>query len=129
MFFMPGGVWMGSVAGAAAVGGFLAHSVRGRASSVFGPSVYHGDRRRKAVALTFDDGPSESTPALLEVLARANARATFFMCGRNVERLPEIAREVAAAGHEIGNHSDTHPRFDFHSRSFMREELARTQDA
>ena len=61
------------------------------------------------MALTFDDGPSESTPQILEILARYGAPATFFQCGANVERLPEIARDVAAAGHEIGNHSYTHP--------------------
>ena len=105
----------------------MAYAVRGRSSSVFGPSVYHGDRGRKSLALTFDDGPSESTPALLELLAKFGVRATFFMCGANVERLPEIAKAVAAAGHEIGNHSDTHPRFDFHSGAFIYRELAEAQ--
>ena len=114
--------------GVLAAGGFLAHAARGRSSTVFGPSVYHGDRARNALALTFDDGPSEFTPALLDVLARHNARATFFMCGKNVERLPHIARQVAEAGHEIGNHSDTHPRFDFCSAAFMERELAAAQE-
>lgn len=110
-----------------AAGGFLAHAVRGRASAVFGPSVYHGDRARPAIALTFDDGPSESTAALLRILARHDVTATFFMCGKNVERLPAVARAVAAAGHEIGNHSDTHPRFDFCSADFICDELVRGQ--
>jgi peptidoglycan/xylan/chitin deacetylase (PgdA/CDA1 family) len=77
--------------------------------------------------LTFDDGPSESTAALLRILARHNVSATFFMCGKNVERLPEVARAVAAAGHEVGNHSDSHPRFDFCSAAFIYDELARGQ--
>lgn len=108
-------------------GAGLAYAVRGRSSRMFGPSVYHGNRRRKSVALTFDDGPSESTPALLELLAKFGIKATFFMCGSNVDRLPEIAAAVGAAGHEIGNHSDTHPRFDFCSAEFIYRELAEAQ--
>ncbi len=105
----------------------FAYAVRGRSSQAFGPSMYRGDRAQSAIALTFDDGPSESTPALLELLKQHDVRATFFMCGKNVERLPEIARAVVEAGHEIGNHTDTHPRFDFCSRAFIYDELARTQ--
>jgi peptidoglycan/xylan/chitin deacetylase (PgdA/CDA1 family) len=125
---MPDGVLIGGSLGLAATGGFLAHAVRGRASTVFGPSVYRGDRGRRAIALTFDDGPSESTPALLDVLARHGVPATFFMCGKNVERLPQIARAVADAGHEIGNHSNSHPRFDFCSGGFIYHELAQAQE-
>jgi len=102
--------------------------VRGRSSSLLGRSVYHGDRTRPAIALTFDDGPSESTSALLQLLERHQVTATFFMCGQNVERLPKTARAVAAAGHEIGNHSDSHPRFDFASREFIYRELAAGQE-
>lgn len=65
----------------------------------------------QAVALTFDDGPDVDTPAILEVLARHGAKATFFMTGEQVQRYPEIARAVAQAGHEIGNHSMTHRNF------------------
>ena len=105
------------------------YAVRGRSSRVFAPSVYHGDRSRASVALTFDDGPSESTPALLEILAKQNIRATFFMCGRNVRRCPRVARQVAAAGHEIGNHTDSHPRLDFRSREFIYAEMALAQES
>jgi len=105
----------------------MAYAARGRSSSLFGPSVYHGDRGRRSLALTFDDGPSESTPALLDLLAKSGIRATFFMCGLNVARLPAVAREVREAGHEIGNHSDTHPRFDFKSKTFIYHELSQAQ--
>ncbi|MGA3077917.1 MAG: polysaccharide deacetylase family protein [Bryobacteraceae bacterium] len=108
---------------------FLAWAVRGRASSVFGPSVHHGPPGRKAIALTFDDGPSESTPHVLELLERYRAPATFFQIGVNVERLPQIARAVHAAGHEIGNHSHTHPLFCFHSVEFIYQEFVRAQRA
>jgi peptidoglycan/xylan/chitin deacetylase (PgdA/CDA1 family) len=66
-----------------------------------------GDRRH--VALTFDDGPSaKSTPLFLELLRERNIRATFFLLGREVERAPEVARAIAADGHEIAVHGWTH---------------------
>ena len=68
-----------------------------------------GTGTRKSIALTFDDGPSESTPDLLDYLDKEGIAATFFQCGMNVKRLPHIAGQVAAAGHEIGNHSYSHP--------------------
>ena len=115
----------GAAAGASA---FLAWAVRGRSSAVFGPSVWHGIPGGRAIALTFDDGPSESTPQILEILARHGVPATFFQIGVNVERLPAIARQVLAAGHVIGNHSHTHPLFCFHSPAFIERDLRRAQE-
>jgi peptidoglycan/xylan/chitin deacetylase (PgdA/CDA1 family) len=121
---------LGGLAGAG-VGAatFLAWTVRGRASSVLGPSVYRGRRDRKSIALTFDDGPSESTPRILDLLHQYQTPATFFQIGANVVRLPNVARAVIAAGHEIGNHSHTHPLFCFHSARFIYNEFARAQSA
>ena len=116
------GVVSAGVAGAA-------WAVRGRSSDLFGPSVWHGRRDRKSVALTFDDGPSESTPAVLDCLSHHQARATFFQCGSNALRLPEIARAVAENGHEIGHHSHTHPNFALQRPEFIRNEFARAQQA
>ncbi len=63
-------------------------------------------------ALTFDDGPDpEFTPALLRILERHEARATFFMLGQAAKKHPEIVRQVAQNGHAIGNHSWNHPSF------------------
>lgn len=118
-------------AGATAVctsAGVLAYAVRVPSSSLLAPSVYKGAGARPAIALTFDDGPSESTPELLEILARHGAPATFFQCGVNVRRLPQVSREVAARGHEIGNHTDTHPKLYFQSAHFIYGELARAQE-
>ena len=118
-------------AGATAVcasAGVLAYAVRVPSSSLLAPSVYRGAGARPAIALTFDDGPSESTPELLEILARHGAPATFFQCGANVRRLPQVSREVAARGHEIGNHTDTHPKLYFQSAHFIQGELARAQE-
>ena len=117
-----------AAAGIVATAGAMAYAVRGRSSAVFAPSVYHGDRARPMLALTFDDGPSESTPALLEILARHDILATFFMCGSNVRRCPAVARAVASAGHEIGNHTDSHPRLNFHSPEYIYRELVLAQE-
>lgn len=119
---------IGAAGCVAAAGGLASYAVRGRSSSFFGPSVYRGDRSRPALALTFDDGPSESTPALLDILEAHQVRATFFMCGSNVRRCPDVAREVLKRGHEIGNHTDTHPRLDFKPAGFIYRELAQAQE-
>jgi peptidoglycan/xylan/chitin deacetylase (PgdA/CDA1 family) len=66
-------------------------------------------RLEAGVAITFDDGPHpQGTPAVLEVLERAGARATFFLVGEQVERRPALAAEIAAAGHRIGLHGQRH---------------------
>src|SRR5271165_5549933 len=106
---MSGSARLALAAGSAVAG--MAWAVRGRSSSVFAPSVWRGQPGRKAIALTFDDGPSPATPALLGLLAEYHVPATFFQIGANAVALPEIARAVHAAGHEIGNHSQTHPNF------------------
>jgi peptidoglycan/xylan/chitin deacetylase (PgdA/CDA1 family) len=116
-----------AVLGAAA--GFMAWAVRGRSSEVFAPSVWRGVRERPAIALTFDDGPSESTPELLRILDIYGVRATFFQCGANVRRLPHIARAVADAGHEIANHTFSHQPLWLRGPAFIWGELAETQKA
>ncbi len=121
---------VGPAAGLAAAGlAAAAWAVRGRSSTVFGPSFWRGPWDRPVLALTFDDGPSESTPDLLDLLQRFGVPATFFQCGANVRRLPAVAQQVAAAGHEIGNHSDTHPLFCLRHPRFIYQELARAQEA
>jgi peptidoglycan/xylan/chitin deacetylase (PgdA/CDA1 family) len=80
--------------------------------------------RGKRIALTYDDGPNDPhTLRLLEVLAKHEVKATFFMIGRFVRERPEIAREVARAGHVIGNHTFTHPLLIFASAARTRLEL------
>ena len=111
----------------AAGAAFMSWAVRGRSSAVFAPSIWRARTERQAIALTFDDGPSESTPRLLEILAGHNVPATFFQIGANVDRLPEIARTVGQAGHLIGNHSYTHPLFCFRPPGFAFEDLERAQ--
>jgi peptidoglycan/xylan/chitin deacetylase (PgdA/CDA1 family) len=70
--------------------------------------VYRGRRRRRAIALTFDDGPSEWTPALLDVLRHHRARATFFVLGGAVVGHEETLHRAVREGHELGNHLNEH---------------------
>jgi peptidoglycan/xylan/chitin deacetylase (PgdA/CDA1 family) len=95
--------------------GFLALMADGIArpgSSVFYPTVTHGPRDQSRVALSFDDGPDpEVTPAVLDALAGHGARATFFSIGRSLEQHPDLARRLVAEGHELGNHSWRHSRW------------------
>jgi peptidoglycan/xylan/chitin deacetylase (PgdA/CDA1 family) len=91
----------------------------------FGRTFAEGMRGSKQIALTFDDGPNDPhTLKLLEVLAKHNVRATFFMIGRYVQQRPDIARAVAQAGHVVGNHTFTHPLLIFESASQTRQQLA-----
>lgn len=78
-------------------------------SRLFGPVVARGSRQRRALYLTFDDGPRPSaTEPILETLALAGIPAAFFLVGAAVRRHPATARLVAAAGHEVGNHTRHH---------------------
>jgi peptidoglycan/xylan/chitin deacetylase (PgdA/CDA1 family) len=82
--------------------------------------------RARLVALTFDDGPDPvQTPRVLEILSRGGHGATFFCIGRNAERHPGIVAEAAAAGHEIANHTYSHPPLTFVSRRRLIEEVRR----
>ncbi len=82
----------------------------------------------KAIALTFDDGPSSPwTGQILDLLARYKVRATFFIVGENAERHPGLLRRMWAEGHEIGNHTFTHPNLAEEPIERMRLELNATQ--
>lgn len=70
-----------------------------------------GTAAEATVYLTFDDGPDpDHTAKLLDLLSRHDAKATFFLLGRDVDRSPELVQRMLADGHAIGNHSMTHPR-------------------
>ena len=105
----------------------MGYAVRGRSSTLLGPSVYHGCRDRRSIALTFDDGPSEGTNQLLDILNQYRTPATFFVCGKNVQRLPGVAQAVAAAGHEIGNHTYSHRALYLRTSRFIDDELSAAQ--
>jgi len=116
------------IASAAALGaGAMTYGCVARSSSLFGRSVYRGPGARKSIALTFDDGPSEGTLPLLETLSKHHVPATFFECGLNVRRLPAVALEVVAQGHELGNHSDNHPCMVLRTTAFIEREFGQAQ--
>ena len=91
--------------------------------------VTHGPGFGNRIALTFDDGPTPGvTELVLKELGSRKLRATFFMIGSNVKAFPSLAKEVADAGHEIGNHSWDHPMLLTMSDEKVDSQLQRTQD-
>ncbi|MFB7590335.1 polysaccharide deacetylase family protein [Streptomyces sp. NPDC056169] len=89
----------------------------------------HGSRDTPRVALTFDDGPDPvHTRQVLDILDRYGARATFFCVGHHVAALPDLVRRIAAAGHEVGNHSWSHPYLPDLTPEQLREQLDRTAE-
>lgn len=98
---------------------------------VLGPrnGVWRAGTSEKLIALTFDDGPNPApnrTPALLQSLAAENARATFFVVGLRVEQSPGLVKQMTDAGHEIGNHSYSHPNLALMDPAGVERELGRT---
>ena len=94
-----------------------------------GRSLRRGPAAGRAVALTFDDGPGEDTPAVLAALATAGVRATFFVLGEAARRRPDLVRAVAERGHEVGLHGDTHARLAFAGPRRIARELDRGAEA
>ncbi len=109
--------------------GVLAYGARGRSAQLFCRSIWRGPAARRAIALTFDDGPSESTLDLLSLLHTYGVRATFFQLGHHARRLPRLVLRCVEEGHEIGNHSDRHHGLWLRSTRFIRDEIGRAQEA
>jgi len=87
-------------------------------------------RGTKQLALTYDDGPNDPhTFRLLEVLAKHDVRATFFLIGRYARQRPDIARALITAGHRVGNHTFTHPLLTFKGAAETRNELSQCRAA
>lgn len=75
---------------------------------VAGKVIYKGSKRKKKIALTFDDGPTKLTLKFLKVLSQENAPATFFLIGWRARDYPELVKKISLAGHEIGVHTYSH---------------------
>jgi peptidoglycan/xylan/chitin deacetylase (PgdA/CDA1 family) len=87
----------------------------------------HGPAGRRALALTFDDGPTaETTPRILDLLAQHDARATFFVLGKRIAGCEEILARLARDGHELANHTYRHEHTVYLSASQLREEVMDT---
>jgi peptidoglycan/xylan/chitin deacetylase (PgdA/CDA1 family) len=98
-------------------------------SQFYGPTLRRLPNN-KQIALTFDDGPNPCvTPALLELLQRHAAQATFFLMGRHVRRARQLTREIVSAGHAMGNHTETHPNLALLGTSRIAEELEMCTEA
>ena len=93
----------------------------------FGKNIVRLNTDRRSVALTFDDGPHPPyTERLLDVLAKHNVKATFFMIGNRIEKHAETVHRVIAEGHQLGNHSYSHPVLGFLPPSIVQREIERT---
>jgi peptidoglycan/xylan/chitin deacetylase (PgdA/CDA1 family) len=106
----------------------LYHATYSVRSQWLGRTDWRGRTDLQAVALTFDDGPGPGTERILDVLAEHKICATFFLIGCHVERFPQTARRILAGGHEIGNHSYSHPIYLYRSADETRRQLETTQE-
>ncbi len=100
---------------------------KARSFQVMGELHDRVETDEKVVALTFDDGPKPViTEAILDILAQHQVKASFFMKGQSIERHKALAARVLAEGHELGNHSYSHPRLVMKSPAFIEEEISKT---
>src|SRR5437016_1599261 len=120
--------WIAGTAGLAAAG-MASYGAIAPESGLFGKTL-HRLADPKQLALTYDDGPNDPhTLRLLDVLARHDVKATFFLIGRFIAQRPDIAQRIAAAGHAIGNHTYTHPKLVFTSQARLKDELTKCEQA
>jgi len=126
-FVLGAGVAAAGVAAAAVAAGYQCMAPRGQ---WYGRTFTGLQPEAKQLALTYDDGPNDPhTFRLLEVLAKHNVKATFFLIGRFVKQRPDIARELVRAGHVVGNHTFSHPNLIFATAEQTRTELTECQQA
>jgi len=106
------------------------HLSRSRNFQLFAPIVSQVNTDKTIVALTFDDGPTQThTQTVLDVLAKKNIKATFFVTGAQTLENLDLAKAIVTAGHELGNHSFTHKRMVLKSPAFIRTEIEETDKA
>ena len=93
----------------------------------FGKNIVRLNTDQQIIALTYDDGPNPPyTDQLLDVLAKHNVKATFFLIGKRIERHPETVNRIIAKGHQIGNHTYSHPLLGFLPPTYVQREIERT---
>lgn len=96
-------------------------------SLAYGPVPKRGPRDAPFAALTFDDGPGPSTPAILDALRAEGVRATFFVLGRQARRHPEMVRRMRDEGHQIASHGDDHGILVWRGPRYVRAQLERAE--
>src|SRR5438105_15116366 len=118
----------GALSATAAAGmGYCAWGAFHPRSELFGSTVCSVEN---GCALNFDDGPNPKvTPRLLALLEKHKVSATFFVLGKYARENPQLTAEIAAAGHVIGNHTESHPNLVFSSRKRILDELKRCEEA
>jgi chitin deacetylase len=99
---------------------------KSRSFQFFGNLTQRVDTKQKVVALTFDDAPGKGTKEVIEQLDKSGVKATFFVIGWAIEEYPSDAKDIAAHGHQIGNHSYSHERMVLKTPSFIADEIERT---
>ena len=114
----------------ACYGGAIAYGSARVSSSFFVDTICAGPTTRPFIAITFDDGPVSTTPQVLEILRQHDVKATFFCIGSRVAAVPEVVRQIDAAGHLIGNHTYSHSYvIDLYSAGRLTRELQDTDAA
>jgi peptidoglycan/xylan/chitin deacetylase (PgdA/CDA1 family) len=116
-------------AGLAGAGALAARGAFARNSPLFGSVIDRGPDSTKRVALTFDDGPGPSTPAILDALAACSVRATFFVLGRQVETHPDTVRRIVDEGHELACHGYDHGILIFRDADHVADQIHRCEQA
>lgn len=120
--------WIAAPTMVTGLAGLAAYAAVNPRSQLFGQSIFATNAARK-LALTFDDGPNPSlTPKLLDLLARHNAKATFFVIGKYAAGCPELLKDIYARGHGIGNHTYHHPNLFFCGKEETDVELRRCSE-
>ena len=113
----------------ASAGALAARAAFSPTARPFGQVVRQGPDDRPRASLTFDDGPGPSTAAVLDALAIAGARSTFFVLGRQADRHPDLVRRLAEEGHEVASHGYDHGILVWRGIRHVDDQLVRTEEA
>ena len=101
---------------------------KSRSLQFFGDITNRVNTEERVVALTFDDGPTEYTNAVLDILEERDVSATFYVTGSDLEKYPDIGAAIVKAGHDLGNHSYSHSRLLLKSQHFIDDEIQTTNE-
>lgn len=100
------------------------------AQQIYIKDIWTNNNTDKIVYLTFDDGPDPvNTPKILNILDQLNIKATFFLIGEKVDEYPQVARQIAESGHEIGSHGYSHPEYNYMGNLEVLKDIRLAQSA